>query len=114
MGHGPLHFGEHGAAERLRALGHDVVESVIDVPAPFPTEVGTSFALYRALSDVVGTAAAGGAAYWGRTWNGWSTTKAMTVPAGTSISLPVFLAAIAPAAPPRMPPITLPLSSSIW
>ena len=50
----------------------------------------------------------------GITWNGRSTTKAMTVPAGTSISLPVLRAAMAPAAPPRMPPITVPLSSSIW
>ena len=61
MGRGPLHFAEHGAADRLRAAGHDVVESVIDVPAPFPTEVGTSFALYRALSDGVrATVARGG------------------------------------------------------
>ena len=61
MGRGPLHFGEHGAAERLRALGHDVVGSIIDVSTPFPTEVGTSFALYRTLSDAVCAAAADGA-----------------------------------------------------
>lgn len=61
MGRGPIYFGEHGAAERLRALGHDVVESDIDVPAPFPTEVGTSFALYRTLSDAVSAVATNGA-----------------------------------------------------
>lgn len=61
MGRGPLHFGEHGAVDRLRAGGHDVAESVIDVPAPFPMEVGTSFALHRALSDAVRAAVAGGA-----------------------------------------------------
>ena len=61
MGRGPLHFGEHGAADRLRAAGQDVAESVVDVPAPFPTEVGTSFALYRALSDEVRAGTASGA-----------------------------------------------------
>ena len=60
MGRGPLRFSEHGAADRLRAPGNDVVETVIDVPAPFPTEVGTSFALHRALSDRVRAAVAGG------------------------------------------------------
>jgi arginase len=61
MGRGPLHFVEHGAADRLRTAGHAVAESVVDVPAPFPTEVGTSFALHRALSEMVCAAAAGGA-----------------------------------------------------
>ena len=60
MGRGPLHFGEYGAAERLRALGHDVVESVIDVEATFPTEIGTSFAVYRSLAEEVRAAASGG------------------------------------------------------
>ena len=59
MGRGPLRFSEHGAADRLRAAGNDVVETVIDVPVPFPTEVGTSFALYRVLSDTVRAAVAG-------------------------------------------------------
>ncbi|HEX6049474.1 MAG TPA: arginase family protein [Gemmatimonadaceae bacterium] len=61
MGRGPLHLSEHGAAGRLRAAGHDVVETAVEVPASFPTEVGTSFALHRALSDSVRTAVAGGA-----------------------------------------------------
>ena len=61
MGRGPLRFAEHGVADRLRAAGHDVTESVIDVPAPFPTEVGTSFALYRPLSDEVRATIARGA-----------------------------------------------------
>ena len=60
MGRGPLRFGEHGAAERVRATGRDVVESIIDVPAPFPTEVGTTFAVQRALSDAVCAAVAAG------------------------------------------------------
>ena len=59
MGRGPLHFHEHGAADRLRAAGHEVTESLIEVPSPFPTEIGTSFALHRALADTVrGTVAA--------------------------------------------------------
>jgi len=53
MGRGPLHFHEHGAADRLRAAGHEVTESLIEVPSPFPTEIGTSFALHRALADTV-------------------------------------------------------------
>ena len=53
MGRGPLHFHEHGAADRLNAAGHEVAESLIEVPSPFPTEIGTSFALHRALADAV-------------------------------------------------------------
>ena len=53
MGRGPLHFHERGAADRLRAAGHEVTESLIEVPSPFPTEIGTSFALHRALADTV-------------------------------------------------------------
>ncbi len=53
MGRGPLHFVEHGVSDRLRAGGHDVIESVIDVATLFPTEVGTSFELYRSLADRV-------------------------------------------------------------
>jgi arginase len=60
MGRGPLHFRQCGAADRLHASGHDVVESVIDVPSPFPTEIGTSFALHRALADAVRAAVGGG------------------------------------------------------
>ena len=61
MGRGPTRFSEGGAAERLRRAGHDVTESVVEVPASFPLEVGTSFALHRALSDRVCATAAGGA-----------------------------------------------------
>jgi arginase len=60
MGRGPLHFSEHGLANRLRARGHDVRESVIDVPSAFATEVGTSFAVYRSLADQVRTAVTDG------------------------------------------------------
>jgi arginase len=61
MGRGPLDFAEHGAADRLRAAGHDVVDTVVDVPVPFPLEVGTSFALHRALSERVCAAVTAGA-----------------------------------------------------
>jgi len=60
MGRGPLHFAEHGASHRLRIQGHQVSEVTIDVPAAFPTEVGTSFAVYRSLSDQVRAVVAGG------------------------------------------------------
>ena len=60
MGRGPLHLRQHGAADRLRSTGHDVAESIIEVPSPFPTEIGTAFALQRALSDAVRAAVAGG------------------------------------------------------
>ena len=53
MGRGPLHFSRHGASDRLRAAGHEVTESVVDVATTFPTEVGTSFELYRSLADRV-------------------------------------------------------------
>jgi len=60
MGRGPLHFGKHGVSHRLRAGGHQVSEVTIDVPAAFPTEVGTSFAVYRSLSEQVRAVVAGG------------------------------------------------------
>jgi arginase len=60
MGRGPLHFSERGAADRLRTAGHEVVESVIDVETAFSTEIGTSFALHRALSERVCAAVTGG------------------------------------------------------
>ena len=53
MGRGPLHFSKHGVSDRLRARGHEVIESVVDVATTFPTEVGTSFDLYRGLADRV-------------------------------------------------------------
>jgi arginase len=61
MGRGPLHVRDHGVVDRLRASGHDVVESVIEAPAAFPTEIGTSFALHRALAESVRTAVSSGA-----------------------------------------------------
>src|SRR5262249_18999278 len=61
MGRGPLHFREHGVADRLRARGHDVVETVIEVSSPLPMEVGTSFAVDRAVAERVGAAAVGNA-----------------------------------------------------
>jgi arginase len=60
MGRGPLHFREHGVGERLRALGHDVVETVIEAASPFPTEIGTSFALYRSLAEQIRATVADG------------------------------------------------------
>jgi len=60
MGRGPLHFGEHGVSHRLRTGGHQVSEATIDVPVAFPTEVGTSFAVYRSLSEQVRAVVAGG------------------------------------------------------
>ena len=48
MGHGPLYLCEHRE-------GRGTV-TIIDVPAPFPTEVGTSFAVYRSLAKRVATA----------------------------------------------------------
>jgi arginase len=60
MGRGPLHAREHGAIDRLRASGHDVIESVIEAPASFPTEIGTSFALHRALAESVRATVASG------------------------------------------------------
>jgi arginase len=60
MGRGPLHFGEHGVSHRLRTRGHEVSEVTVDVPAAFPTEVGTSFAVYRSLSEQVRAVVAGG------------------------------------------------------
>ena len=60
MGRGPLHFGEHGVSDRLRTGGHQVSEATIDVPTAFPTELGTSFAVYRSLSDQVRAVVASG------------------------------------------------------
>src|SRR4029450_1937284 len=60
MGRGPLHFSKRGAADRLRASGQEVVESVVEVETAFPTEIGTSFALHRALSGQVRAAGTDG------------------------------------------------------
>jgi arginase len=60
MGRGPLHLSEHGAGDRLRAGGREVVESTVEVSTPFATEIGTSFAVYRALAGQVCAAVTGG------------------------------------------------------
>ena len=60
MGRGPLHVREHGAIDRLRTPGHDVSESIIEDTASFPTEIGTSFALHRALAERVSATVANG------------------------------------------------------
>ena len=60
MGRGPLHLHEHGVGDRLREQGHAVDETSIDVPSPFATEIGTSFAVYRALAERVCAAVTGG------------------------------------------------------
>ena len=60
MGRGPLHVRDRGAIDRLRTSGLDVVESVIEAPDSFPTEIGTSFALHRALAGSVGATVANG------------------------------------------------------
>lgn len=61
MGRGPLHLREQGAIDRLRVSGRSVTESVIEAPSPFPTEIGTSFTLHRALAKGVSTTVADGA-----------------------------------------------------
>jgi arginase len=53
MGRGPLYLREHGTGDRLRGQGQTVDETIIDVTSPFATEVGTSFAVYRALAEQV-------------------------------------------------------------
>jgi arginase len=60
MGRGPLHAREHGAIDRLRTAGHDVSESIIADATSFPTEIGTSFALHRALAERVSATVANG------------------------------------------------------
>ena len=61
MGRGPLHLREHGVRDRLRSAGHEVDEAIVGVETTFPTEIGTSFAVYRALADQVCATVAGGA-----------------------------------------------------
>jgi arginase len=57
MGRGPLRLVRHGAVERVRQAGHDVVLEPIEVePAEVPTEPGSTFALLRRLAARVGAA----------------------------------------------------------
>jgi arginase len=60
MGRGPLHAREHGAIDRLRTSGYAVSESIIEDAVSFPTEIGTSFALHRALAERVSATVAAG------------------------------------------------------
>lgn len=56
MGAGPAAIVEAGLPDRLRSAGHEAVVSEIDVADPFPTEIGTGFAVCRRLSDRVAAA----------------------------------------------------------
>ena len=61
MGAGPGHLLELGVADRLRELGHEVHVTELRADAgAFPLEVGTAFALQRALAVAVRGAAARG------------------------------------------------------
>src|SRR4051812_22939234 len=53
MGRGPDHLLGSGLADALRAGGHEVEVSRVSSNSDFPTEVGTSFELYRALAGKV-------------------------------------------------------------
>ena len=57
MGRGPLRFGEAGAAERLRGLGGEVREVVIEARPDFRAEIGTAFELARSTALAVRSAA---------------------------------------------------------
>src|SRR5512140_3719198 len=56
MGRGPAHFVANGLEARLHGAGHTVTCDRLEIDDPFPTEVKTSFALYRALAERVNTA----------------------------------------------------------
>ncbi len=53
MGRGPDQFVAHGMEARLRDAGHTVTCDRLEIDDPFPTEVKTSFALYRTLAERV-------------------------------------------------------------
>jgi arginase len=61
MGTGPLHLLRRGALDRLRRLDPDVVLVPVETAQPFPTEIGTAFALHRALAEQVAAAVRTGA-----------------------------------------------------
>jgi arginase len=50
MGRGPLALLEHGLERVLQEQGYSVEVRMIEADEGFPTEVGTSFALYRKVS----------------------------------------------------------------
>jgi arginase len=53
MGIGPERFVEAGVDRMLGAAGHDTRLDVISVDDSFPTEIGTTFRLHRALAERV-------------------------------------------------------------
>jgi arginase len=53
MGRGPARFVHTGAGSRLRALGHEVDAETVEAELPFPSEIATSFAVYRQLAERV-------------------------------------------------------------
>lgn len=56
MGGGPEHFIREGAAEVLRALGHEVSVETVEASEGFRAEIKTAFELHRTLSARVRTA----------------------------------------------------------
>jgi arginase len=61
MGAGPDRLAALGAADCLRAGGREVVEAVVEAPEGFRAEIGTGFALLRALAERARAARAAGA-----------------------------------------------------
>lgn len=53
MGKGPAHLLRHGIASHVRAGGHTVSAEVIDHDHHTPSDVASSFALYRVVADRV-------------------------------------------------------------
>src|SRR5262245_54796881 len=53
MGRGPAHLLRHGIASNVRAAGHTVSAEFVEHDHLMPTDVGSSFALYRAVSNRV-------------------------------------------------------------
>ena len=60
MGRGPTHLVTGGAASRLAAAGHSVVHREVSVDSPLPLEMGTGFAVIRAIAAEVAGARARG------------------------------------------------------
>lgn len=58
MGQGPFHFAANGVVENLAAIIGSVKDVVVEYNDPFPTEIGTTFALQRAISEQVQAALA--------------------------------------------------------
>lgn len=56
MGRGPIYLVRHGAIDRLREIDADVSIVPVETDMSFPTEIGTAFALHRAVSEQVSTA----------------------------------------------------------